>query len=180
MPGVDPVWLGIMMAMNLQTSYMHPPLGPTLVLPARRRAAGNHHAAHLRRHHPVRGDPVDRAGCASGSCRDLRRALPRSCSMAPRTGTPKRHERPQNSSISPASVALVTGASSGLGERFARALAANGAAVVLVARRADRLQALQQKIEAAGGKAMAAEADVAGPRRDERAPSTPPRKPSAR
>jgi len=30
MPGVDPVWLGIMMAMNLQTSYMHPPLGPTL------------------------------------------------------------------------------------------------------------------------------------------------------
>lgn len=30
MPGVDPVWLGIMMALNLQTSYMHPPLGPTL------------------------------------------------------------------------------------------------------------------------------------------------------
>jgi tripartite ATP-independent transporter DctM subunit len=30
MPGVDPVWLGIMMAANLQTSYMHPPLGPTL------------------------------------------------------------------------------------------------------------------------------------------------------
>jgi tripartite ATP-independent transporter DctM subunit len=30
MPGVDPVWLGIMIAMNLQTSYMHPPLGPTL------------------------------------------------------------------------------------------------------------------------------------------------------
>ena len=30
MPGVDPAWLGIMMALNLQTSYMHPPLGPTL------------------------------------------------------------------------------------------------------------------------------------------------------
>jgi tripartite ATP-independent transporter DctM subunit len=30
MPGVDPIWLGILMAMNLQTSYMHPPLGPTL------------------------------------------------------------------------------------------------------------------------------------------------------
>jgi tripartite ATP-independent transporter DctM subunit len=30
MPGVDPVWLGVMMAVNLQTSYMHPPLGPTL------------------------------------------------------------------------------------------------------------------------------------------------------
>jgi TRAP-type mannitol/chloroaromatic compound transport system permease large subunit len=29
-PDVDPVWLGIMMALNLQTSYMHPPLGPTL------------------------------------------------------------------------------------------------------------------------------------------------------
>ena len=30
MPGIDPVWLGVMMALNLQTSYMHPPLGPTL------------------------------------------------------------------------------------------------------------------------------------------------------
>ncbi|MFN3349994.1 TRAP transporter large permease subunit [Pseudorhodoplanes sp.] len=30
MPGVDPVWLGILMALNLQTSYIHPPLGPTL------------------------------------------------------------------------------------------------------------------------------------------------------
>jgi tripartite ATP-independent transporter DctM subunit len=30
MPGVDPAWLGVLMAMNLQTSYMHPPLGPTL------------------------------------------------------------------------------------------------------------------------------------------------------
>jgi TRAP-type mannitol/chloroaromatic compound transport system permease large subunit len=30
MGGIDPVWLGVMMAMNLQTSYMHPPLGPTL------------------------------------------------------------------------------------------------------------------------------------------------------
>jgi tripartite ATP-independent transporter DctM subunit len=30
LPGVDPVWLGVMIAMNLQMSYMHPPLGPTL------------------------------------------------------------------------------------------------------------------------------------------------------
>jgi TRAP-type mannitol/chloroaromatic compound transport system permease large subunit len=30
MPSVDPIWLGVMMAMNLQMSYMHPPLGPTL------------------------------------------------------------------------------------------------------------------------------------------------------
>jgi tripartite ATP-independent transporter DctM subunit len=30
LPGVDPVWLGILMAVNLQASYLHPPLGPTL------------------------------------------------------------------------------------------------------------------------------------------------------
>jgi tripartite ATP-independent transporter DctM subunit len=30
MPGIDPVWLGVMLAVNLQTSYMHPPLGATL------------------------------------------------------------------------------------------------------------------------------------------------------
>jgi 3-oxoacyl-[acyl-carrier protein] reductase len=57
-------------------------------------------------------------------------------------------------------VALVTGASSGLGVRFAEVLAANGAAVVLVARRADRLAALQERIEQAGGRALAVEADV--------------------
>lgn len=57
-------------------------------------------------------------------------------------------------------VALVTGASSGLGLRFAEVLATNGAKVVLVARRADRLNELKQKIEKAGGKAIAVEADV--------------------
>ena len=57
-------------------------------------------------------------------------------------------------------VALVTGASSGLGRQFARALADNGAAVALVARRTDRLLDLQQEIEANGGKALAIEADV--------------------
>ncbi|MFZ2093367.1 MAG: glucose 1-dehydrogenase [Pseudolabrys sp.] len=57
-------------------------------------------------------------------------------------------------------VALVTGASSGLGTQFAKALADNGAAVVLVARRADRLKALKDEIESEGGKAIAADADV--------------------
>ena len=57
-------------------------------------------------------------------------------------------------------VALVTGASSGLGTQFARALADNGAAIALVARRADRLNALKDEIEGKGGKAAAIEADV--------------------
>lgn len=57
-------------------------------------------------------------------------------------------------------VALVTGASSGLGRRFAQVLAANGAKVALVARRRERLADLKSAIEAAGGKAAVIEADV--------------------
>ena len=57
-------------------------------------------------------------------------------------------------------VALVTGASSGLGTQFAKALADNGAAVALVARRAERLKALKDEIEGKGGRAIAIEADV--------------------
>jgi NAD(P)-dependent dehydrogenase (short-subunit alcohol dehydrogenase family) len=57
-------------------------------------------------------------------------------------------------------VALVTGASSGLGVQFARALVDNGAAVVLVARRVERLKSLKDEIEKKGGKAVAIEADV--------------------
>ena len=57
-------------------------------------------------------------------------------------------------------VALVTGASSGLGLHFAQVLAEPGAAVVLVARRADRLAALADKIAQAGGRAAPFSADV--------------------
>jgi NADP-dependent 3-hydroxy acid dehydrogenase YdfG len=54
-------------------------------------------------------------------------------------------------------VVVITGASSGLGEATARLLAAEGATVVLGARRADRLQTLAREL---GGKAIAVETDV--------------------
>lgn len=57
-------------------------------------------------------------------------------------------------------VALVTGASSGLGARFARVLAQAGAKVVLAARRTDRLEALAEEIAAAGGEALAVTMDA--------------------
>jgi len=57
-------------------------------------------------------------------------------------------------------VALVTGASSGLGVHFARTLAGAGAAVAIAARRADRLVSLQAELQAAGVRAAAVELDV--------------------
>jgi NADP-dependent 3-hydroxy acid dehydrogenase YdfG len=57
-------------------------------------------------------------------------------------------------------VAVVTGASSGMGEHTARLLAARGVSVALLARRADRLDALAADITAAGGRALAIPADV--------------------
>jgi NAD(P)-dependent dehydrogenase (short-subunit alcohol dehydrogenase family) len=57
-------------------------------------------------------------------------------------------------------VALVTGASSGLGRRFAMVLAQQGAAVGVAARRIDALDALVKEITASGGKAFATKLDV--------------------
>lgn len=57
-------------------------------------------------------------------------------------------------------VVVITGASSGLGEATARLLSAQGATVVLGARRVDRLQSLADELNGSGGKALAITTDV--------------------
>jgi NADP-dependent 3-hydroxy acid dehydrogenase YdfG len=57
-------------------------------------------------------------------------------------------------------VVVITGASSGLGEATARLLSAQGASVVLGARRADRIQSLADELTGRGGKALAIPTDV--------------------
>lgn len=61
-------------------------------------------------------------------------------------------------------VAIVTGASSGLGVAFASALAEAGADLVLAARRVDRLKATKALVEATGQRALVISADVSDPR----------------
>jgi NAD(P)-dependent dehydrogenase (short-subunit alcohol dehydrogenase family) len=61
-------------------------------------------------------------------------------------------------------VALVTGASSGIGKHFAKLLAKQGARVVLGARRKEKLDAVVAEIEAAGGTAMSVALDVTDPK----------------
>lgn len=60
-------------------------------------------------------------------------------------------------------IVVVTGASSGLGEATARLLSAQGARLVLGARRADRLHSLAKDLEAGGGKAFVLQTDVTRP-----------------
>ena len=57
-------------------------------------------------------------------------------------------------------VALITGASSGLGKRFAQVLSQAGAKVVLASRRTERLKELRAEIEASGGAAHVVSLDV--------------------
>jgi len=59
--------------------------------------------------------------------------------------------------------ALITGASSGIGEATAHALALAGANVAIAARRGDRLEALAEKLRANGVKALVLEADITNP-----------------
>lgn len=60
-------------------------------------------------------------------------------------------------------VAIITGGNSGIGEATAKLFAKQGAAVVLVARRADKLVAVADEITAAGGRALAVPGDVTDP-----------------
>src|SRR3954463_2349432 len=70
------------------------------------------------------------------------------------------------------SIAIVTGASSGIGAATARLLAQKGAGVAILARRKDRLDQLVAEIEGSGGSALAFQCDIADKTQAERAVQT--------
>ena len=75
----------------------------------------------------------------------------------------------QNQGTLEGRVAVITGASSGIGEATAKALAARGASVALLARRRDRLEALNSEIQKAGGQSAVWQIDVTDRKAVERA-----------
>lgn len=78
---------------------------------------------------------------------------------SPRTAKPAKGIKIMSNNIQ-GKIVVITGASSGLGEATARLLSAQGATVVLGARRVDRLQSLADELNGGGGKALAITTDV--------------------
>src|SRR6478609_7580385 len=81
------------------------------------------------------------------------------CEMPASATTETRKRREMNEQIQ-GKVVVITGASSGLGEAAARFLSAEGAVVVLAARRLDRIETLAGELAKRGGKALALATDV--------------------
>src|SRR4029077_2653824 len=105
------------------------------------------------------GSAVANVGCSDRDC--ARRSRPRRAQRlcSERNLAPPRDGENVTKTLA-GTAALVTGASSGIGAATARALAAHGAAVALLARRADRLDQVKADIESAGGTALVVPADV--------------------
>src|SRR5207302_5326416 len=128
-----------------------------------------------------RGAVHDRAGLKTGGCPAADRPLrqPRLADRGRRAAarlptTHRRHHsqhRRRDHPMSPAlanQVAIVTGASRGIGKATAHALANAGASVALAARDAARLEQLAGEIEAGGGTALSVPTDISNPNDVER------------
>src|SRR5208283_5100224 len=114
------------------------------------------------------GRSAHQRGCPAGRCAAVVRAPPRrrtepdeSCSNAGEAMSDKLFDLTGQ-------VAIVTGASRGLGQYFARALAKAGADLVLTSRKRETLSAFEKEIEALGRRAVALELDVRDPESIER------------